>query len=219
MTLDAAAADRLLVRRMLRGDERAFSEFFDASFPGLYRFALVRLGYDADAAEEAVQSVLCKAVAKLHTYRGEAALFTWLCTICRREIAVQSQQAGRRQAALVRLDEAPEVRAALDALAASEEMPEGELLRKELGDLVRLALDNLPVRYAAALEWKYIEGESVREIAHRLELGPKAAESLLTRARSAFREAFATLCGGLDEGRVRGDGLADRVGDGLGAWR
>jgi RNA polymerase sigma-70 factor (ECF subfamily) len=99
------------------------------------------------------------------------------------------------------------VRAALDALAASEELPEGELLRKELGDLVRVALDNLPARYAAVLEWKYIEGESVREIAQRLELGQKAVESLLTRARGAFREAFAALCAeteqaqGLEAGR------------------
>ncbi|HVS15862.1 MAG TPA: sigma-70 family RNA polymerase sigma factor [Thermoanaerobaculia bacterium] len=199
MTHHLAAADRLLVRRMLRGDQRAFQEFFDLSFPGLYRFALVRLGYDADAAEEVVQVVLCKAIAKLHTYRGESALFTWMCTICRREIGAVLRQRGRRELTLIRLDDAPEVRAALDALAASEEIPHGELVRKELGDLVRLALDNLPARYAAALQWKYIDGESVGEIAGRLELGQKAAESLLTRARGAFREAFATLCGEIEE--------------------
>jgi RNA polymerase sigma-70 factor (ECF subfamily) len=198
MSLDIAAADRLLVGRMLRGEERAFQEFFDSTFPALYRFALVRLGYDADAAEEVVQTALCKAVAKLHTFRGESALFTWTCTICRREISALVQRRGQQAQAFARLDDAPEVRAALDALAASAELPDGHLLRRELGDLVRLALDNLPDRYAAALEWKYIEGHTVREIAERLNLGPKAAESLLTRARNAFREAFATLCGEID---------------------
>jgi DNA-directed RNA polymerase specialized sigma24 family protein len=34
-------------------------------------------------------------------------------------------------------------------------------------------------------------GLSVEEIAERLGLGPKAAESLLSRARQAFREGFA----------------------------
>jgi RNA polymerase sigma-70 factor (ECF subfamily) len=198
MTLEIAAVDRELVRRMLSGDERAFQEFFDATFPGLYRFALVRLGYDADAAEEVVQAALCKVIAKLHTFRGESALFTWCCTFCRREIGALLRQRGQQSQAFARLDDAPEVRSALDALAASEDAPEGELLRREVGDLVRVALDNLPERYAAALEWKYIEGESVREIAERLRLGPKAAESLLTRARSAFREAFATLCGDIE---------------------
>jgi RNA polymerase sigma-70 factor (ECF subfamily) len=194
MNLEIVTADRVLVRRMLGGDQRAFQEFFDATFPALYRFALVRLGYEADAAEEVVQSALCKVISKLHTYRGESALFTWTCTFCRREISALLQRRGQQAHAFTRLDDSPEVRAALDALAASEEMPDGALLRREVGDLVRLALDNLPARYAAALEWKYIEGHSVLEIAERLHVGPKAAESLLTRARGAFREAFATLC-------------------------
>ena len=43
---------------------------------------------------------------------------------------------------------------------------------------------------SGALEWKYAAGLSVREIAERLEISEKAAESLLTRARVVFREAF-----------------------------
>ena len=54
-------------------------------------------------------------------------------------------------------------------------------------------LDGLPARYGDALEWKYVEGLPVVEIAARLAVSPKAAESLLTRAREAFRDAFATL--------------------------
>jgi len=38
------------VRRMLAGDEAAFEAFFDATYPALYRFALVRLGFDREAA-------------------------------------------------------------------------------------------------------------------------------------------------------------------------
>jgi DNA-directed RNA polymerase specialized sigma24 family protein len=37
---------------------------------------------------------------------------------------------------------------------------------------------------------KYVEGLSVMEIAQRLGVGTKAAESLLTRARTAFRDAY-----------------------------
>jgi DNA-directed RNA polymerase specialized sigma24 family protein len=58
---------------------------------------------------------------------------------------------------------------------------------------VHLVLDALPAHYANALEWKYLEELSVAEIAGRLGLGEKAAESLLTRARAAFRDAFTTL--------------------------
>ena len=59
-----------------------------------------------------------------------------------------------------------------------------------------MVLDHLPLRYGNALEWKYLKGKSVRQIAMRLGLSPKAAESLLGRARSAFRDGFAELGGG-----------------------
>src|SRR5947208_15441051 len=76
-------SDRFLVARMLRGDDGAFSQFFEASFPALFRFTLPRVGGDEDAAEDVVQVALCRAVRKLSTWRGEASLLTWLCMICR----------------------------------------------------------------------------------------------------------------------------------------
>lgn len=190
-------ADGRLVARMLAGEEGGFEEFFARYFPGLYRFAMARLSYDADAAEEVVQATLCRAVAKLHTYRGEAALFTWLCTFCRHEISAHYRRLGRRpQVALV--EDAPEVRAALDSLAAATaDRPEEALRRKEITRLVQATLDALPGRYGDALEWKYIHGLTVREIADRLGVGPKAAESVLSRARVAFRDGFAAVTGGL----------------------
>jgi RNA polymerase sigma-70 factor (ECF subfamily) len=196
---DTHQSDRDLVQRMLAGDQQAFQEFFDAHFPGLYRFAMTRLGHDADVAEEVVQSTLCKVVRKLHTYRGEASLFTWACTFCRWEISAWQSKHGRRGLAVELVEESPEVRAALESISALDAAgPRERLLRQEVADLVRLTLDQLPRRYGDALEWKYVEGLSVKEIAVRLGLGPKAAESLLTRARQAFREAFATLASALE---------------------
>jgi RNA polymerase sigma-70 factor (ECF subfamily) len=86
------------------------------------------------------------------------------------------------------------VRAALESLdAASCDRPDEQLRRRELARVVQVTLDCLPEPYGDALEWKYIQGWSVDEIAGRLEVGPKAAESLLTRARQAFRDAFAAM--------------------------
>src|SRR5262245_41709888 len=100
---------------MSAGDEAAFDAFFQGYFPGLYRFAMTRMNHDADAAEEVVQAALCKAVSKLGTYRGEAALFTWLCTFCRHEISAY-YQVERRQPATVELLEDAEVLSALESL-------------------------------------------------------------------------------------------------------
>jgi RNA polymerase sigma-70 factor (ECF subfamily) len=186
--------DLALARRLASGDESAFDQFFADYFPRLYRFARARLGAD-DAAEEVVQAALTKAMKRIHTYRGEAALFTWLCAVCRREITDWLDRAGRAPVALI--EDGPEVRAALDALALSaRDDPEHELRRKELSQLVQSTLDHLPGRYGEALEWRYIDGVSVSEVADRLGVGYKAAESLLTRARQAFRDSFPIIAPG-----------------------
>lgn len=186
--------DKALVKRMLAGREDAFEEFFSNYFPALYRFALTRLNQNEDLAEEVVQATLTKAVRKLSTFRGEAALFTWLCTFCRYEISAHFQKENRGPTRLPLTEDVPEVRAALESLIAAEGSgPEEVVRRGEIKRFVQVTLDSLPPRYGNALEWKYIEGLSVKEIADRLAIGPKAAESILTRARQAFRDGFKTL--------------------------
>lgn len=197
-------SDIALARRVLAGDESAFDEFFAGYFPPLYRFALARLGRDEDASEEIVQRVLIRALDRLHTYKGEAALLTWLCTLCRREIAGWLEREGRIRNVSFS-DDRPEMRAALDALAAVDaDDPEAALRRRELSGLVQLTLDYLPARYGDVLEWKYIQELSVGEIADRLGVGYKAAESLLTRARAAFRDGFSLLTGDAPDRRTAG---------------
>lgn len=191
---DLEPEDKALVRRMLAGDDDAFEAFFDGYFPALYRFALTRLDRNEDAAEEVVQATLGKAISKLSTYRGEAALFTWLCTFCRHEISAYFQRHRQWRHHVELAEDLPEVRTALASLAAVEAGRASESAqREELARLVQVVLDHLPPRYGDALEWKYLQGLSVKEIAARLGVGPKAAESLLTRARDAFRAGYAEL--------------------------
>ena len=201
--MKAPKGDRWLVKRLLAGDERAFEEFFAGYFPRLYRFALSRVDLDHDKAEEIVQATLSRVVTKLHTYRGEAALFTWLCTFCRHEISAYFRRERRTHQQVELIEDTPEIRAALESLGvALEGEPEAVYHRNELARLVQVTLDHLPTRYGDALEWKYIQGWSVKEIAGRLEVSPKAAESLLTRARQAFRDGFTTLTENLSTGRL-----------------
>ena len=192
-------SDKAVVGRLLDGDEAAFEAFFETYFSRLYRFAITRLDNNGDAAEEVVQATLCKAVNKLATYRGEAALFTWLCTFCRHEISAHYVRRQRTAPEIPLVEDTPDVRAALESLAAaSGDRPDERIRRGELARLVRVTLDTLPDRYGDALEWKYIDDLSVQEIASRLGVGPKAAESLLTRARQAFRDGFAAMHAGAE---------------------
>ena len=187
--------DLKLVARLLRGDDEAFNTFVDEYYPRLYRFAYPRMGSDVEAAQDVVQGTFEKVLPNLGSYRGEAALFSWLCSFCRFEIAAAWRKRAREGPRVELTEDSAEVRAALESLAMSETGPEDELVRKELARLVRVALDYLPPNYGKALEWKYLRGLPVREIADRLGLSAKAAESLLTRARNAFRDAFGELSG------------------------
>lgn len=194
--VDPNRSDRDLVGRMLRGDATAFDRFVDEYYPRLVRFAYVRVGRDPEATDEVVQGTFEKVMPKLGLYRGEAALFSWLCSFCRYEIAAFFRARGRRAPEISLAEDAPAVRATLESLAVLDDDPERLAERRDVARLVRVALDHLPIHYGNALEWKYIQGLSVREIGDRLELSPKAAESLLTRARQAFRDGFAAVAGG-----------------------
>ena len=179
--------DRALVDRLLEGDEVAYREFFGDRFPGLFRFALTRLDGDEEQAQEAAQNAFVTAFEKLDSFRGESTLFTWLCGICRYQIHDLRKRESRRPR-LVSAESGPdEPPSELERLPSPDPDPSESIERRDRIVRVHRTLDDLPPRYGRALEWKYIEGLSVRRIAELLEIGEKAAESLLTRARDAFR--------------------------------
>jgi hypothetical protein len=89
-------------------------------YPALYRFAFARLDGRREAAEDVAQTTLYRAIGKLQTYRGEASFLTWLCTFCRHEIFAHAK-AHRHRSHIVPIDDAPEIRAALESLQAVDE--------------------------------------------------------------------------------------------------
>lgn len=190
-------ADHELVQKLLRGDARAFDQFFNEYYPKLYRFVKRRLPHDSATAEDVAQATLCRALESLRTFRGEAALMTWLCTLCRRELSARWRESRQYAAAPLLAEDDPEVRAALESLLAAESTdPLLLAANQEIRASICAALDYLPAPYGDILEWKYVRDLSVAEIASRLGRSAKATESLLTRAREAFRETFTLLRGG-----------------------
>jgi RNA polymerase sigma-70 factor (ECF subfamily) len=192
-----AERERELVGRMRAGEEGAFEMFSERYIPALHRFALRRLDGDRELALEIVQATLCRVIEKLDTYRGDAPLFTWLCACCRNEIAGHFRRLGRRPRE-VELDESEHGRRA-GAAGARSDGPEERMMRLETAELVHAALDLMPPSYSRAIAWRYMEGIAVGDIALRLDAGYKATESLLSRAREAFRVNFDRLA------RAQGD--------------
>lgn len=185
--------DRALAGRVASGDEEAFNQFFREYFPRLFRFTMARTDGDEILAEEIVQRTMCKVVRKIGSYRGEALLFSWLCQICRNETTELYRKSGYPGRNVVPIEDNPAVRAALESMADDLAGPEKQKADDELARFVHITLEHLPVRYSTALEMKYISGMSVDEIGKTLQISTKAAESVLSRARAAFKEGFRSM--------------------------
>jgi RNA polymerase sigma-70 factor (ECF subfamily) len=188
-------ADRVLVARMRAGEQRAFDEFFKLTAPRLAAFVARRSGLDSASVEDIVQNTLIKAVRNLAGYRGEAAVLTWVTEICRHELADVHRKAARRPGH-DSIDAPEGTQHVLMQLRVPEQLePTMEVDAQLRRESVIQALNALPEHYARALEAKYGDGLSVEEIARLLGLTPTAAQSLLARAREAFRDGWRAQIG------------------------
>ncbi len=180
-------ADKTLVERLLKGEQKAFDGFYATFFPRVFRFCALRAPSDS-VCQDLVQQTMTNAMRGLHNYRGEASLMTWLCQIARNEIATWYKRHGDKESATISFDHDLELRASVESIPAALEGNQEQ--DETLQMLVQSALDQLPTAYGDLLELKYIEGLSVSEIAIKLETGETAVQSLLARARKAFKQAF-----------------------------
>ena len=123
---------------------------------------------------------------------------SWLEGLARNEIRralAHSATTTSLEAVWARLDD--QLRSIFNRLE-SEPLTEDILERDETREMVNATMSQLPSHYREALEAKYVEHHTVREIAARRATSDKAVESLLTRARQAFRKTFLALAQSLD---------------------
>ena len=164
---DRMEQERLLRSAVLAGDQRAWQAWYDQSYEPLCRYVHWRSGGLEDLAEEVVQETWLVAVRRVRRFDPRQGSFLrWLRGIAANVLRNRLRgrvRTGRRQKHLV--DEGP-----------SQSSAETELARRE--------------HYEAVLRAKYLESASVAQIAKASEQTPKAVQSLLTRARQAFRDKY-----------------------------
>lgn len=153
---------------------------FEAHFTPLYRFALSRLPGAEEEAADAVQEAFLALAASPRAFRGDSSLSTWLHAVVRNRTADRWRRAARR--------ERMERRTAL--AAETPDGPEDGLFREADRVAVRDALAAVPAEGRYALIMKYVDGMPQKEMARILGKNEKAVESVLFRARAAFRSAY-----------------------------
>ena len=165
-------------------------EVFYAYAPRVFHLARRMLQHDADA-EDVTQEVLLQVIRKLDTYRGEAALTTWLNRVTVNAALLHRRKQARRRERQVNtpLEILPEHERAC-ATVSPRNTPEQRVLDDEIQELIENAIARLPEIYRNVYVLADIENMPNAAIGERLRLKVPAVKSKLHRARQMMREAL-----------------------------
>jgi RNA polymerase sigma-70 factor (ECF subfamily) len=170
--------ERGLHAAILAGDGRAWNTLYADGFDGLYAYVRWRCAGLHDLADEIVQETWLIAVRRIRSFVPENGSFAgWL-----RGIAVNVIRNHLRRG-VSHKHGAP-------IPVATQPSEDDALQQGEEAERIAKTLAALPEHYEAVLRAKYLDGQSVAEIAAERGESSKAVESLLTRARQAFRETY-----------------------------
>ena len=169
------SASNELAHRLVRGEEAAFTELYDACAPQLLRYATARLG--ADTAADAVQAAFLRAVKSRRQFRGVASPVAYLLQIVRNEV-MRVAGRNRRQS-----------HEALPPAGIADWRPEASYHDER--ELVTSALGRLESDDRELVELKIYGGLTFAEIAAVVD---RPANTVATR----YRRALESLRGWLE---------------------
>ena len=160
-----------------------FEELAMPLFGPLYNFARW-LAHNSDEAEDLVQETYLKALGSFALFQPGTNFRAWMFRILKNTFLSSCSKLERRMTVAVDSEEdGPE-------LAIDTETPEAILMNRSNSQLVRRAIDDLPVHYREALLLCEVEEMSYQEIAEILSIPMGTVMSRLARARKSVRESL-----------------------------
>ena len=161
---------------ILAGDVGAWNDWVTEVFDSVAKYVRWRCGGANDLADDVLQETWMTASRRLSSFDPTRSNFeTWVGGIALNVMRNQLRSRNRHRAKFRTLKTDP---------------AESECHQTDKTDRVATALSQLPDRTEKVLRAKYLDQQSVREIAQDWRESEKAIESLLTRARQAFRDAY-----------------------------
>jgi RNA polymerase sigma-70 factor (ECF subfamily) len=186
----SSLSDADLLTRHISGDPHAFSEIVKRHRDRMWAVALRTLG-DADEAADAVQDAFVSAYRKAESFRGEAAVTTWLHRIV---VNACLDRMRRKAVRPVADDELIE--------AAEREVGPDQTGEREVSMEVSAALKLLPPDQRAALVLVDMMGYSVEDAAHVLQVPSGTVKSRCARGRAKLAPILSHLRNRSDLTRV-----------------
>ena len=183
---EVGGREAALVQRCAARDEDACAELVSEHQRMVYQLSLNLLG-DHNEALDLSQEVFLRVFRTIHTFRGHAALRTWIYRIVINQARNRQRWWRRRhRSQQVSLDEHIRDHGELPE-SNNGGSPDRLLGQKLLADRIRQALDRLPFDQKTALVLREIDGLSYEEIGFSLGIAVGTVKSRLARAREALR--------------------------------
>lgn len=180
-----------LMLQVREDDATAFAELVERYWRQIFAHVYRQLG-DRSEAEDLAQEVFLRLFRYRKRYQPRARFTTWLFHIAQN--VVRNALRSRRRRPTVHLPSLAgqdgEDQATLHFLRPAADSPSRPLERAEIADVVRRAVATLAGRQRAALELHQFADLSYAEIAAEMDMTPKAAKSLLYRARTQLRDTL-----------------------------
>jgi len=181
--------EKQLVADAKAGDRKALARLVEAYQEPIYHTAL-KMTKNREDAEDVLQETFATLVEKLHQFRGDARLYTWLYRIAVNNVYKRTRQTQKREA--MDIDD-PDVR----QIHGSElsEWPEiNKLLgeREWIQDVLKDALDELPEKYRTIFVLRDIQGLSIKETMRILDISESNVKVRLMRARNYLRDKLSS---------------------------
>jgi len=174
--------EREVIARVRAGDGAAGRALYEAHVDRVYRLAY-RMAGDDELAREFTQETFIRAFERLESFRGEAALSTWL-----HAIATSVVLNGLRKVKRARERETD--LGAADGVAGGARAAE-----PDLKDRLHRAIDELPERYRLVFVMHDVEGYTHEEIGAALGVETGTSKAQLSRARAKLRAALSDFAG------------------------
>jgi RNA polymerase sigma-70 factor (ECF subfamily) len=173
-----------LVARVLAGDQQAERELYDANVDRVYRLVYRMVG-EGELAADYTQETFIRTFERLASFRGEAALSTWISAI-----AISVVYNGQRKVRRLRSREVELTHA--EPVAAAERRADPDLRLK-----LNAAIDALPEGYRTVFLMHDVEGYTHEEIGAALGIQDGTSKAQLSRARAKLRRQLAAYAGNL----------------------
>ncbi|PRO66323.1 RNA polymerase sigma factor [Alkalicoccus urumqiensis] len=175
--------DDELVGRIQSGDDRAVAELHGRYVDAVFRYLLTQTSSYHDA-EELLQDVFFRAASKIHSFRGEASVKTWLFSIAKN--AVKDYYRRRAKHDMVKTMEEKD----LEQSSFSKDNAEKQMMRHIHMNELEQCMKELPLEYRQVLHLRFLEDMSIKETSQVLEKSQLSVKALQWRARKKLKECM-----------------------------